>query len=71
MSCYPQNRCRDGGINGASVAALTIYDMCKAIDKDMVIEKTGLLEKQAENPGIGLERGLYSGFCFCFIFRLA
>lgn len=28
-----------------SVAALTIYDMCKAIDKSMVIEKVELLEK--------------------------
>ncbi len=28
-----------------SVAALTIYDMCKAIDKTMVIEKVELLEK--------------------------
>ncbi len=28
-----------------SVAALTIYDMCKAIDKTMVIEKIELLEK--------------------------
>ena len=28
-----------------SVAALTIYDMCKAIDKSMVIEKVELIEK--------------------------
>jgi len=28
-----------------SVAALTIYDMCKAIDKSMMIEKVELLEK--------------------------
>ena len=28
-----------------SVAALTIYDMCKAIDKTMVVEKVELLEK--------------------------
>lgn len=28
-----------------SVAALTIYDMCKAIDKTMVIEKVELVEK--------------------------
>lgn len=28
-----------------SVAALTIYDMCKAIDKSMMIEKVELVEK--------------------------
>ncbi|MFK5922557.1 MAG: cyclic pyranopterin monophosphate synthase MoaC [Verrucomicrobiota bacterium] len=28
-----------------SVAALTIYDMCKAIDKTMVVEKVELLQK--------------------------
>ena len=32
-------------LTGASIAALTIYDMCKAIDKEMVIERTALLEK--------------------------
>jgi cyclic pyranopterin phosphate synthase len=32
-------------LTGASVAALTIYDMCKAIDRAMVIEEIKLLEK--------------------------
>ena len=32
-------------ITGASVAALTVYDMCKAMGKDMVIEEIKLLEK--------------------------
>ena len=32
-------------LTGASVAALTIYDMCKAIDRGMVIEEIKLLEK--------------------------
>lgn len=32
-------------LTAASVAALTIYDMCKAIDQDMVITETKLLEK--------------------------
>ncbi|MEX0975780.1 MAG: cyclic pyranopterin monophosphate synthase MoaC [Woeseia sp.] len=30
---------------GASVAALTIYDMCKALSHDIVIEETRLIEK--------------------------
>ena len=32
-------------LTGASVAALTIYDMCKAVDKEMVIEEVKLLSK--------------------------
>jgi len=30
---------------GASVAALTVYDMCKALSHDIVIKETRLLEK--------------------------
>ncbi len=33
-------------LTGASIAALTIYDMCKALKTDIVIEKVLLLEKQ-------------------------
>jgi cyclic pyranopterin monophosphate synthase len=33
---------------GASVAALTVYDMAKAIDKEMVIAEVELLEKTKE-----------------------
>lgn len=44
-------------LTGASVAALTIYDMCKAIDKDMVIEKTGLLEKRGGKSGNWIREG--------------
>ena len=32
-------------LTGASVAALTIYDMCKAIDRKMEIKEVRLLEK--------------------------
>jgi len=32
-------------LTAASVAALTIYDMCKAVSKDIVIESTRLVEK--------------------------
>ena len=32
-------------LTGATVAALTVYDMCKAIDREMVIEEIKLLEK--------------------------
>lgn len=33
-------------LTGASVAALTIYDMCKAVSHDIVIRETRLLEKR-------------------------
>jgi len=32
-------------LTGASVAALTVYDMCKAVTHEMVIEQTRLLSK--------------------------
>lgn len=38
-------------LTGASVAALTIYDMCKAIDKGMVIGPTQLIDKQGGKSG--------------------
>lgn len=38
-------------LTAASVAALTIYDMCKAIQKDMVISQVRLLEKCGGRSG--------------------
>lgn len=38
-------------LTAASVAALTIYDMCKAVQKDMVIEQVRLLEKTGGKSG--------------------
>ncbi|MFB9995590.1 Molybdenum cofactor biosynthesis protein C [Providencia rustigianii] len=38
-------------LTAASVAALTIYDMCKAIQKDMVIGPVRLLEKSGGKSG--------------------
>jgi cyclic pyranopterin phosphate synthase len=35
-------------LTAVSVAALTIYDMCKAVDKNMVIGNIRLLEKHKE-----------------------
>jgi len=32
-------------LTGASVAALTIYDMCKAFSHDIVIKETKLIQK--------------------------
>lgn len=38
-------------LTAASVAALTIYDMCKAVDKGMTIESVRLLEKIGGKSG--------------------
>jgi len=54
-----QARCKLRGRTGvemealtaASVAALTIYDMCKAVDRGMSIESVRLLEKQGGRSG--------------------
>lgn len=38
-------------LTAASVAALTLYDMCKAVDKGMIIESVQLLEKTGGKSG--------------------
>ncbi|EEV24367.1 molybdenum cofactor biosynthesis protein C [Actinobacillus minor 202] len=38
-------------LTAASIAALTIYDMCKAVQKDMVIEQVRLLSKSGGKSG--------------------
>jgi cyclic pyranopterin phosphate synthase len=37
-------------LTGASIAALTIYDMCKAVDKRMVISGLRVVSKSKESP---------------------
>ncbi|HQV40906.1 MAG TPA: cyclic pyranopterin monophosphate synthase MoaC [Moraxellaceae bacterium] len=54
-----ESRCKLAGQTGvemealtaASIAALTIYDMCKAVDKGMTIESVRLLEKTGGKSG--------------------
>lgn len=38
-------------LTGASIAALTIYDMCKALEKGMIIGETRLLMKSGGKSG--------------------
>jgi cyclic pyranopterin phosphate synthase len=38
-------------LSAATVAALTLYDMCKAVDRGMVIEGVRLLEKRGGRSG--------------------
>ena len=39
-------------LTAASVAALTVYDMCKAIDRGMAVEEIRLLEKSGGKSGV-------------------
>jgi len=38
-------------LTAASIAALTIYDMCKAVDKEMVIDGLKVVEKRGGRSG--------------------
>ena len=38
-------------LTAASVTALTVYDMCKSVDRAMVIQRLRLLEKQGGKSG--------------------
>jgi len=38
-------------LTGANIALLTIYDMCKAMDREMKITNVGLLEKSGGKSG--------------------
>ena len=38
-------------LTAASVAALTVYDMCKAVDRGMVVESTHLVKKSGGKSG--------------------
>ena len=40
-------------LTGASIAALTVYDMCKAFSHNIVIKKTKLLKKTGGKSDIG------------------
>jgi cyclic pyranopterin phosphate synthase len=44
-------------LTAVSVATLTIYDMCKAVDRGMVIGEVRLVEKSGGKSGIFLRKG--------------
>ncbi len=44
-------------LSAVSIAALTIYDMCKAIDKEMVIDNIRLVKKIGGKSGEFIRRG--------------
>jgi cyclic pyranopterin phosphate synthase len=43
-------------LTGASVAALTVYDMCKALSHDIVIAETKLVEKRGGKSDYSMDR---------------
>lgn len=49
VQCQGQTGVEMEALTAASVALLTIYDMCKAADKNMVLESISLIEKTKEN----------------------
>lgn len=51
VSCEGKTGVEMEALTGVSVALLTIYDMCKAIDKRMVIESVHLVEKHGGKSG--------------------
>lgn len=44
-------------LTAASVAALTVYDMCKAVDRDIEITAVRLLRKEGGKSGAYVRRG--------------
>ncbi|MCX8030762.1 MAG: cyclic pyranopterin monophosphate synthase MoaC [Thermodesulfovibrionales bacterium] len=51
VKCVGQTGVEMEALTAVSVAALTIYDMCKAIDKEMLITNIMLLEKSGGTSG--------------------
>lgn len=51
VKCKGETGVEMEALNAVSVTALTIYDMCKALQKDMVIGEIALLEKSGGKSG--------------------
>lgn len=49
VKCIGQTGVEMEALNGVSVGLLTIYDMCKAVDKNMIIGEIKLVEKTKED----------------------
>lgn len=57
VRCSGQTGVEMEALTAASVAALTIYDMAKALDKAMVIDEICLLEKRGGKSGDYVRKG--------------
>lgn len=49
VSCQSRTGVEMEALTGVSVALLTVYDMCKAIDKEMILDQIKLINKQKED----------------------
>ncbi len=49
VSCQARTGVEMEALTGVSVALLTVYDMCKAIDKEMFLDQITLFKKQKED----------------------
>jgi molybdenum cofactor biosynthesis protein MoaC len=48
VKCTGKTGAEMEALTAVTVALLTVYDMCKAVDKSMVIEKIELIEKKKQ-----------------------
>jgi len=49
--CFGKTGVEMEALTALSIAALTLYDMCKAVDKQMLIERIGLASKEGGKSG--------------------
>lgn len=49
VACQARTGVEMEALTGVSVALLTVYDMCKAIDKEMILDQIKLINKQKED----------------------
>ena len=52
VACMYRTGVEMEALTAAAVTALTIYDMCKAVDRGMVIQEVCLLEKHGGKSGV-------------------
>ena len=59
--CTGQTGVEMEALSAVSVALLTIYDMCKAVDRGMVMDGVRLMEKRGGNSGHFFARTMSDG----------
>jgi len=61
VECHGRTGVEMEALAAASIGLLTIYDMCKAIDRGMVVREVMLLEKRGGKSGVFLRKPQLSG----------
>ncbi len=57
VKCLGRTGVEMEALTAAAVSALTIYDMCKAVDREMVILNVKLLKKSGGKSGVFIRQG--------------